>query len=134
MIRHVLHVLLLKETSWLQPMLPNANISVFIVPDRPLREISALSLGKNAVQLNWRPVSPKHTNGMVLGYRVFYNEVHNTSPTRRAASIKVAAEETHLTIGGLRPSTNYSFQTLAFTTKGNGTISAKYFAKTFSGI
>ncbi|CAH3161246.1 unnamed protein product [Porites lobata] len=101
------------------------------VPDRPPREISALSLGKNAVQLNWRPVSPEHTNGMVLGYRVFYNEVHNTS---RAASIKVAAEETHLTIGGLRPSTNYSFQILAFTTKGNGTISAKYFAKTFSDL
>ena len=93
--------------------------------------MSALSLDKNSVQLDWRPVSPEHTNGMVLGYRVFYNEVHNAS---RAASIKLAAGETRLTIGGLRPNTNYSFQILAFTSKGNGPISAKYFAKTFSGI
>ena len=135
MIRHVFRVFLLKETSCLWPMLPNANLSVvtifFIVPDRPPRKISALSLDKNSVQLNWRPVSPEHTSGMVLGYRVFYNEVHNAS---RAASIKLAAGETRLTIGGLRPNTNYSFQILAFTSKGNGPISAKYFAKTFSGI
>ena len=93
--------------------------------------MSTLSLGKNAVQLDWRPVSPEHTNGLVLGYRVYYNEVHNTS---RVASITVGADETRVTIDGLVPNTNYSFQILAFTAKGNGTISAKYFAKTLSGI
>ncbi|CAH3025892.1 unnamed protein product [Porites evermanni] len=103
----------------------------FTFPDRPPSELSALSLDKNSVQLDWRPVSPEHNNGLVLGYRVCYNEVHNTS---RVASIKVGADKTRVTIDGLRPNTNYSFQILAFTAKGNGTISEKYFAKTLSGI
>ncbi|CAH3161248.1 unnamed protein product, partial [Porites lobata] len=119
-------LLLLSNKMILAGEIMEAQMSI---PDRPPSEISALSLDKNSVQLDWRPVSPEHTNGMVLGYRVFYNEVHNTS---RAASIKLAAGETRLTIGGLRPNTNYSFQILAFTSKGNGPISAKYFEKTFS--
>ena len=48
-------------------------------------------------------------------------------------STLVSPEETHLKIGGLRPNTNYSFQILAFTAKGDGAISKKYFAKTISG-
>ena len=42
--------------------------------------------------------------------------------------------ETDLIINGLRPGTNYSFQMLAFTSKGKGVISASYFARSSSGI
>lgn len=83
------------------------------------------------VQLKWSPVSPKNTNGKVLGYRVFYSDVQNKS---RANSTVAGPKETNLIINGLRAGTNYSFQMLAFTSKGNGAISTSYFARTSSGI
>ena len=102
-----------------------------LVPDRPPREITAKALEKDVVQLKWSPVSPKNTNGKVLGYRVFYSDVQNKS----RANITVAGQrESNLIIKGLRPGTNYSFQMLAFTSKGDGAISASYFARTSSGI
>ena len=76
-------------------------------------------------------VAPEYTNGKVLGYRVFYNDANNTS---RANSTVASPEETRLKIGGLRPNTNYSFQMLAFTAKGDGAISTNNFAATFPGI
>ena len=102
-----------------------------LVPDRPPREITAKALEKDVVQLKWSPVSPKNTNGKVLGYRVFYSDVQYKS----RANITVAGQkESNLIIKGLRPGTNYSFQMLAFTSKGDGAISASYFARTSSGI
>ena len=102
-----------------------------VVPDRPPREITAKALEKDVVQLKWSPVSPKNTNGKVLGYRVFYSDVQYKS----RANITVAGQkESNLIIKGLRPGTNYSFQMLAFTSKGDGAISASYFARTSSGI
>lgn len=79
------------------------------------------------MQVEWSPVSPENTNGEVLGYRVLYSMVNYTS----RANITVDSQgENRLTIDGLRPDTNYSFQILAFTGKGDGTSSANYFAKT----
>ena len=102
-----------------------------LVPDRPPREITAKALEKDVVQLKWSPVSPKNTNGKVLGYRVFYSDVQNKS---RAKITVAGPKESNLIIKGLRPGTNYSFQMLAFTSKGDGVISARYFARTSSGI
>lgn len=107
------------------------NRITILVPDRPPREITAKALEKDVVQLKWRQVSPENTNGKVLGYRVFYSDVQNKS---RAISTVAGPNESDLIINGLRPGTNYSFQMLAFTSKGNGAISASYFARTSSGI
>ena len=82
------------------------------------------------IQVSWNPVPSEHTNGKLLGYNVFYNEVKDLSP----GNITVAfAEEPFLKINGLKANTNYSFQVLAFTAKGNGPKSKAYFAKTLSG-
>ena len=100
---------------------------IFSVPDQPPQDILVNSQGKHAVQVNWRPVPPEYTNGEVLGYKVFYSDANNTS------RVNISATETRTKIDGLRPSTNYSFQILAFTAKGDGAVSTKYFAKTQSG-
>ncbi|KAJ7365082.1 hypothetical protein OS493_007728 [Desmophyllum pertusum] len=98
-----------------------------LIPDRPPKDITAFSLGTNAVQVGWSPVPPGYTNGEVLGYRVLYNDVNDTS---RANSTLVSPKETHSKINGLNANTNYSFQVLAFTAKGNGAKSEAYFART----
>jgi len=99
------------------------------VPDRPPTDISAISLGPNAVQLDWWPINPEYINGELLGYKVLYNDVNDTSSANTAV---VSPEENRLKIGGLRPGANYSFQLLAFTAKGDGAVSTNYFAKTHS--
>ncbi|XP_078365666.1 uncharacterized protein LOC144649949 isoform X2 [Oculina patagonica] len=98
------------------------------VPDRPPKDITAVSIGKDTVQVDWSPVPPGYTNGEVLGYQVIYSDVNETS---RANSSLVSPKETHLRIKGLKANTNYSFQVLAFTAKGNGPKSMAYYARTF---
>lgn len=62
---------------------------------------------------------------------MLYNDVNDTS---RANSTLVSPKETHSKINGLNANTNYSFQVLAFTAKGNGAKSEAYFARTLPGI
>ena len=75
---------------------------------------------------------PTFFYGEVLGYKVLCNDaIYNG--TSHVNSTVASPEETRLKIFGLRPSTNYSFQILAFTTKGDGVPSAKYFVRTLPG-
>ena len=110
-------------------IISNLNSPFYLVPDRPPEEILAKSLGKDAVQLEWNPVLPKYANGEVLGYKIIYGVVNSIL---RANSI-VPAPGHRLKIGGLKPNTNYSFQILAFTSKGSGVTSTSFFAKTSPG-
>ena len=105
--------------------------SLTLVPDHPPTNITTLSLGTDAVQVSWNPVPSEHTNGKMLGYKVFYTDDFND--LSNANTTLVIPEKTHLKINGLKASTNYSFQVLAFTAKGNGAKSKAYFAKTLSG-
>ena len=102
-----------------------------LVPERPPKKITAVSIATDTVQIDWSPVPPEYANGEVLGYKVLYHDVNDTS---RANNSLVSPDETHSRINGLKTNTNYSFQVLAFTAKGDGTKSMAYFARTFSGI
>ena len=82
------------------------------------------------MQVDWSPIPTEYTNGEVLGYKVLYKDVNNTSG---ANSTVASSEETRLKIGRLRSNTNYSFQILAFTAKGDGASSAAYFVRTLPG-
>ena len=102
---------------------------VFLVPDRPPSDISASSLGASIVQLKWSLVPTEYTNGKVLGYKMMISGGNGTSGKNKT----IATIRTLNNIEGLTPSTNYSFQVLAFTAKGDGARSGLYFAKTWPG-
>ena len=108
-----------------------SNSKNFSVPGHPPKDIAVSSQGTDTIQVNWNPVPPEYTNGEVLGYKVLYSDVKDTS---RVNSSLVSPKETHSKIKGLKTNTNYSFQVLAFTAKGDGVKSAAYFARTYSGI
>ena len=76
------------------------------------------------------PGPSEHTNGGVLGYKVFFSDVNSIS--RGIKSVHSPAE-TSVKIESLRPNRNCSFQVLAFKAKGDGEISAQYFVKTRAG-
>ncbi|XP_068721502.1 uncharacterized protein [Montipora capricornis] len=96
------------------------------VPDHPPLDISATTIGSSLVLLEWNPVPPEYTNGNVLGYKVFYGDVSGT--TREKST--VSTRKTFQNIEGLTAHTNYRFQILAFTAKGDGATSAPYYVKT----
>lgn len=87
--------------------------------------------GTDTVRVDWSPVPPQYTNGVLLGYKVLYSDVNDRS---RVNSSLISPNKTYLNIKGLKTNTNYSFQVLAFTAKGNGVRSAAYYARTSSGI
>ena len=72
----------------------------------------------------------EYANGEVLGYKVFYNDVNDTA---RVNSTVVLPKKNRLKIQKLRPGTNYSVRVLAFTRKGDGVSSAKYYVRTLTG-
>ncbi|XP_068700490.1 uncharacterized protein [Montipora foliosa] len=98
------------------------------VPDHPPLDISATTT-ESAVLLQWNPVPPEYTNGKVLGYKVLYGDVNGT--TREKST--VSTRKTFQNIEGLTAHTNYRFQVLAFTAKGDGVASAPYYVKTPAG-
>ena len=108
-----------------------SNSKPFSVPDHPPKDITVFRQGTDTVQVDWSPVPREYTNGEVLGYKVLYSDVEDAS---RVNSSLVPPKETHSKIKGLKTNTNYSFQVLAFTAKGNGVKSAAYFARTSTGI
>ena len=93
-------------------------------------DITAFSLGTNAVQIEWKPVPAEYTNGEVTGYKVHYGDVNAISRSNR---IVPSSTENRLKISDLKSNTNYSFQILAFTEKGDGPSSVNYFARTGPG-
>ena len=99
---------------------------IFLVPDRPPSEISTSSLGSSIIELKWSPVPPEYANGKVLGYKVITSGGNGTLGKNRT----ITTTRTFYNIEKLTPSTNYSFQVLAFTAKGDGARSRLYFAKT----
>ena len=101
---------------------------IFLVPDRPPSEISTSSLGSSIIELNWSPVPPEYANGKVLGYKIMISGGNGTLGKNKT----IATTRTFNNIEGLTPSTNYSFQLLAFTAKGDGARSRFYFEKTGS--
>ena len=109
--------------------LDNWVLLFFLVPDRPPSDISASSLGASIVQLEWSPVPPEYANGKVLGYKMMISGGNGTSGKNRT----ITTTRTFHNVEGLTPSTNYSFQVLAFTAKGDGARSGLYFAKTGPG-
>ncbi|KAL9976276.1 hypothetical protein ACROYT_G013559 [Oculina patagonica] len=101
------------------------------VPYRPPENITAVSIGTDTVQVDWSSVPSEYTNGEVLGYKVLYRDVNDSS----RVNISLASpNETHSKIKGLKVNTNYSFQVLAFTAKGNGLKSMAYYARTFPDL
>ncbi|KAK2556836.1 Cell adhesion molecule Dscam2, partial [Acropora cervicornis] len=85
--------------------------------------------GASIVQLEWSPVPPEYANGKVLGYKMMISGGNGTSGKNKT----IATTRTFNNIERLTPSTNYSFQVLAFTAKGDGARSGLFFAKTGPG-
>jgi len=85
------------------------------VPAAPPQNISGFNISKHDIRVFWEEVPSRDVNGILLGYRVIFNE---TSDEFFSESVEVP--RMNVTLSFLRPYTFYSVQVLAYTIKGDG--------------
>ncbi|XP_078350977.1 phosphatidylinositol phosphatase PTPRQ-like isoform X2 [Oculina patagonica] len=85
------------------------------VPAAPPQNVSGYNISKHDIRVFWEEVPSRDVNGILLGYRVFFNETSDD-----VFNQTVEFPRMNVTLGFLRPYTFYTIQLLAFTIKGDG--------------
>ncbi|XP_078687345.1 usherin-like isoform X3 [Branchiostoma floridae x Branchiostoma belcheri] len=96
------------------------------VPSTPLG-VTAQGEGPNTIIVAWQ--TPAETNGELLGYYIYYQEVGSTETSRAEAGPNDA---TYI-ISGLRPATEYTITLTAYTEGGESERSGEALVSTLSG-
>ncbi|XP_057323850.1 tyrosine-protein phosphatase 99A-like isoform X1 [Microplitis mediator] len=118
-------------TVWLQVFNPegtgpNTSVTVMTdegIPSTPLR-LTAYGINSSSVELSWS--EPKHKNGIILGYRVFYMHSNFTE----VKTLKKNNETIDFLLNDLKPMTEYKIWVKAFTWKNEGEPSDHIIQKT----
>ncbi|XP_046679186.1 Down syndrome cell adhesion molecule-like protein Dscam2 isoform X3 [Homalodisca vitripennis] len=97
------------------------------VPSAAPEDVRCAALSSQSVQVSWHPPPHIHSNGIIQGYRLFY-DTHDQVLDLGMDSRKTTAMTIVLT--GLMKFTNYSVQVLAFTRVGDGVPSRPIFCQT----
>ena len=89
-----------------------------------------VALTSQSLQISWQQPPPQHTNGVLDGYKLFFEHVmdnvglgNDEVETRKTTALTIV-------LSNLRKYTNYSMQVLAFTRMGDGVLSNPSFCKT----
>nr|XP_043066912.1 Down syndrome cell adhesion molecule-like protein Dscam2 [Drosophila bipectinata] len=90
-------------------------------PSASPRSVSCNALGSQNIQLFWQPPLKEFCNGIIQGYKIFY-EPRLLENQLTARETKVSSALTTV-LHGLQPFTNYTIQVLAFTRAGEGNLS-----------
>lgn len=91
------------------------NIDLSPVPAASPQNVSGYNISKHDIRVFWEEVPYRDVNGIILGYRVLFNETSDDVFNQTVEFPKM-----NVTLGFLRPYTFYTIQVLAFTIKGDG--------------
>ncbi|XP_073201484.1 receptor-type tyrosine-protein phosphatase delta isoform X34 [Lepidochelys kempii] len=99
-------------------------------PSSAPRSVQARMLSSTTILVQWE--EPEEPNGQIQGYRVYYT----MDPTQHVNSwMKHNVADSHITtIGNLVPQKTYSVKVLAFTSVGDGPLSADIQVITQTGV
>ncbi|XP_058805805.1 tyrosine-protein phosphatase Lar isoform X2 [Phymastichus coffea] len=106
------------------------------VPGDP-QNVTAQPINSTAVHVRWEPPKLKERNGVIRGYHVHVQEVHEENNRQLDEPIRsIILEENVLyaNVSGLQPDTSYSVQVAALTRKGDGARSKPVVVKTPGGV
>ncbi|XP_055627636.1 cell adhesion molecule Dscam2 isoform X10 [Toxorhynchites rutilus septentrionalis] len=99
------------------------------VPSKPPEDIRCAALTSTSIQVSWQPPQAHHTNGLLQGYKVFYESASEESISNGDMETRKTTALTIL-LSSLRKFSNYSVQVLAYTRMGDGVISPPAFCQT----
>lgn len=93
-------------------------------------DVRCVALTSQSLQVSWQPPPSHHTNGLLQGYKLNFEQVmdnlgltNDDMDTRKTTALTIV-------LSNLRKFTNYSIQVLAFTRMGDGQLSAATFCQT----
>lgn len=122
--------------------LPVAIYVGVAVPSAKPGGVQAISAGPNNIVVQWQALAPAQQNGDLLGYKVYYKKISNSSSsgvrTSRSAFSStfdiVPPEEQQYTIVGLQEFATYAIAVAAFNLAGDGPSSETTFVVTETGV
>ncbi|XP_037778108.1 Down syndrome cell adhesion molecule-like protein Dscam2, partial [Penaeus monodon] len=102
------------------------------VPSAPPKAVQCDPLSSQALRVRWNPLPLNLSNGPVQGYKVYYKRTTNIEGSNAVEVKRTTNLETNLQ--GLGRFTNYSVRVLAFTSAGDGVMSAPSFCATLQDV
>ncbi|XP_047494788.1 Down syndrome cell adhesion molecule-like protein Dscam2 [Penaeus chinensis] len=102
------------------------------VPSAPPKAVQCDPLSSQALRVRWNPLPLNLSNGPVQGYKVYYKRTTNIEGSNAVEVKRTTNLETNLQ--GLGRFTNYSVRVLAFTSAGDGVMSAASFCTTLQDV
>ncbi|KXJ20894.1 Down syndrome cell adhesion molecule [Exaiptasia diaphana] len=98
------------------------------VPSKPPQNVTARYLGSNSVVVSWKPVDKEFTNGVIVGYYVYYQVAWtNVSYWEKEY---ISSDKTKAYLKNLKDVTLYRIEVSAATKIGEGPRSRGLFIKT----
>ena len=99
-------------------------------PSGSPQDISLEAGSPKSILVTWNPVPFIDRNGVIKGYKIIYRDLTSGSSTTKNISATGENEQQIITLEELAEFTNYSIRILAFTSKGDGPLSAEKVAQT----
>ena len=79
------------------------------------------------IMVSWLPIPEEHHKGILLGYKIYYQEYDISGPLFPMLIVNDTGLETEYELVGLNFTSNYSIQVGGFTSIGVGNISEPIF-------
>ena len=99
------------------------NIFPLEPSDSP-QDITVETTSPKRIKVNWNPVPADHRNGIIEGYRIIYRALPSGSNITKTINATGNNVQQTTTLDHMNEFTNYSIRISAFTSKGDGPLSA----------
>ena len=86
-----------------------------LVPRRGPGNLIGYSVSAKEVNITWRLIPREYAQGIIKGYRVYYDD-----KLRHSGNVSMPSSQTHLLLGGLMSYTQYNISVAGFTKFGEG--------------
>ncbi|EEB16564.1 down syndrome cell adhesion molecule, putative [Pediculus humanus corporis] len=100
------------------------------VPSMAPEDVRCSVLSPQSLQLSWLPPAPAHSNGILQGYKVHIEPLHDDVIYDNDEFEPRKTTSLTMVISGLKKFTNYSIQLLAYTRVGDGILSKPTYCQT----
>ena len=106
------------------------NIVVFLLePSGSPKGITTEPTSPKSITVSWGPVPASDRNGEILGYKIIYQALPSGDSITKEINA-TGDNEQETTLDNLNEFTNYSIRMLAFTSVGDGPLSAAVLVQT----
>ena len=103
------------------------------VPSRSPSYITFTDVKATRITVHWSPLPQQYHNGRLLGYKVYFQRsAYYSYPSQSNGSSLIVSNPntTLVTLTGLRPGQRYDISVSAFTSKGEGPPSYRFYVTT----